>query len=90
MWNNFKYAKSISRIRNTLRICINTFSNVRGTIQRGINDFSNSRLVKFLESNDFISIVRNGAHFLESKSLITRKTEDKSRNLVDMISELKK
>ena len=69
---------------------INTFSNAAQAIKDRINSFSNSRLVKFLGSDEFGNIVKNGVEFLESKNLITRKTEDKARNLVDLLSELKK
>ena len=85
LFNSFR-----DKFNNFYRSGINNFSNVKDTFQRGINSFSNSRLVRFIGSDEFGNIVKEGSQFLESKHIISRKTEDKARNLVDLLSELKK
>ena len=97
MWNNLTYGQSIfSSIRyrfnnfsnSDLRSGINTFSNMKDTLHRGINSFSNSRLVRFLDSDAFGKIVRNGAEILADNNVIRRKTEDKAMNFADVLREL--
>ena len=42
-----------------------------------------------MESPVFGNIIKSGSEILANNQIISRKTEDRARNLVDMLSELK-
>ena len=78
-----------SKFKDTVRKSINTFNNIKSNVERKLNTFHNYKIIKFLKSPVFGNITKSGSEILVNNQIISRKTEDRARNLVDMLSELK-